>query len=140
MLKRSWDYGGRAVFVGRTRHGQGFAERVRRRTARCSGGEALCARAAKDTVGGGFVVQEDRRDRAGITCYCSGPAQIPTGLFVDFSAYASVGLPEQPKWGGVCRGSISHHREHRRRWRRDSADHRRRREVAAQRVHRAWGK
>ncbi len=28
-------------------------------------------------------------------------------LYVDFSAYASVGLDAQPRWGGVCRGSVS---------------------------------
>jgi hypothetical protein len=28
-------------------------------------------------------------------------------IFVDFSAYASVGLERSPAWGGVCRGSPS---------------------------------
>jgi hypothetical protein len=26
---------------------------------------------------------------------------------VDYSAYASVGLGQEPAWGGVCRGSVS---------------------------------
>ena len=39
---------------------------------------------------------------------CSGESQSWADLFVDFSSYASVGLPDQPAWGGVCRGSISH--------------------------------
>ncbi|MFO0599170.1 MAG: hypothetical protein U0228_27935 [Myxococcaceae bacterium] len=108
VLKRSWDYGGRAVFVGRTRGEPGFAERVKTAYGEVLEWEALCARAAKDTVGGGFVVQEIVEIEPEDHLLCSGPAQIPTRLFVDFSAYASVGLPEQPKWGGVCRGSISH--------------------------------
>ena len=39
---------------------------------------------------------------------CAGEAQTWAELYVDFSAYASVGLGEQPSWGGVCRGSPSH--------------------------------
>lgn len=108
VLKRSWDYGGRAVFVGRTRAEPGFAERVKAAYGETLDWAALCTRAAADTVGGGFVVQEVVDIHPEEHVLCTGPAQIPTQLFVDFSAYASVGLPEQPRWGGVCRGSISH--------------------------------
>jgi hypothetical protein len=59
-------------------------------------------------VGGGFVVQEVVETRPETHLLCSGAEPTPTELFVDFSAYASVGLPEQPAWGGVCRGSPSH--------------------------------
>jgi hypothetical protein len=38
---------------------------------------------------------------------CSGTRQTEVQLYVDFSAYASVGV-EAPAWGGVCRGSVSH--------------------------------
>jgi hypothetical protein len=38
---------------------------------------------------------------------CSGNSTEVVGLYVDFSAYASVGLGKQPNWGGVCRGSLS---------------------------------
>lgn len=108
VLKRSWDYGGRAVFVGKTRAEPGFAERTKAAYGEALSWEALCARASTDPAGGGFVVQEIVNITPEEHVLCSGPAQIPTQLFVDFSAYASVGLDAQPKWGGVCRGSISH--------------------------------
>ena len=108
VLKRSWDYGGRAVFVGRTRTQPGFAERTKAAYGEELAWDALCARAAADPVGGGFVVQQVIDIQPEEHLLCSGPAQIPTQLYVDFSTYASVGLDAQPKWGGVCRGSISH--------------------------------
>jgi hypothetical protein len=108
VLKRSWDYGGRAVFVGRTRGEPGFADRVKAAYGEALDWQALCQRAAQDPVGGGFVVQQVIDIKPEQHLLCSGPAQIPTELYVDFSAYASVGLETQPKWGGVCRGSISH--------------------------------
>ncbi len=108
VLKRSWDYGGRAVFVGRSRNEPGFAERTTAAWGAPLDWAALCARAAVDEAGGGFVVQELVETEPEAHLLCSGPAQIPTQLYVDFSAYASVGLDAQPKWGGVCRGSVSH--------------------------------
>lgn len=108
VLKRSWDYGGRAVFVGRTRAEPAFQERVKAAYGQSLSWPDLCARTAADTVGGGFVVQQVVEITPQSHILCSGPAQIPTQMYVDFSAYASVGLDSQPKWGGVCRGSISH--------------------------------
>jgi hypothetical protein len=108
VLKRSWDYGGRAVFVGRTRAEPGFAERVKAAYGEALDWPALCARAEADPVGGGFVVQELVETHPEPHLLCDGSLQIPTDLYVDFSSYASVGLDPQPKWGGVCRGSPSH--------------------------------
>ncbi len=108
VLKRSWDYGGRAVFVGRTRGEPGFTERVKTAYGEALDWAGLCARAVVDPVGGGFVVQQVIDIQPEAHLLCSGPAQIPTELYVDFSTYASVGLGDQPRWGGVCRGSISH--------------------------------
>ncbi len=108
VLKRSWDYGGRAVFVGRTRDEPGFAERVAAAYGEPLGWEALCERALRDPAGGGFVVQQVVDITPERHLLCSGPAQVPADLYVDFSTYASVGLETQPSWGGVCRGSISH--------------------------------
>lgn len=108
VLKRSWDYGGRAVFVGRTRATPGFQERVRAAYGADLDWNALCSRAVEDGVGGGFVVQELVETSPERHLLCSGEAQTWAELFVDFSAYASVGLAEQPAWGGVCRGSPSH--------------------------------
>jgi hypothetical protein len=108
VLKRSWDYGGRAVFVGRTRAEPGFGDRVSTAWGAPLDWNALCARAVDDSVGGGFVVQRLVEIETERHLLCSGATQLPTDLFVDFSAYASVGLDTQPKWGGVCRGSLSH--------------------------------
>jgi hypothetical protein len=108
VLKRSWDYGGRAVFVGRTRHEAGFAERVKAAYGEALDWNAVCARAVEDPVGGGFVVQEVVETKPEPHLLCSGADLVPAELYVDFSAYASVGLDAQPAWGGVCRGSPSH--------------------------------
>lgn len=108
VLKRSWDYGGRAVFVGRTRGEAGFAERVKAAYGEPLEWPALCERAAADRVGGGFVVQQVIDIQPEPHLLCSGATQVPAELYVDFSAYASVGLDAQPAWGGVCRGSVSH--------------------------------
>jgi len=108
VLKRSWDYGGRAVFVGATRGTPGFDERVKAAYGAALDWPALCARTAADEVGGGFVVQELVPLAPEAHLLCEGDAQREASLYVDFSAYASVGLDAQPTWGGVCRGSASH--------------------------------
>lgn len=108
VLKRAWDYGGRAVFLGRSRHVPAFDARVQ---AAWPGPRldwsAVCAQAAVDARGGGFVVQElvDARPEAHLLCGDDGQRSVD--LYVDFSSYASVGLDVQPAWGGVCRGSPS---------------------------------
>ncbi len=108
VLKRSWDYGGRAVFVGRTRDEPSYSDRVKAAYGSALSWEALCQRAAADRVGGGFVVQELVDTKPEPHLLCSGSEQHPADLYVDFSSYASVGLDNQPAWGGVCRGSMSH--------------------------------
>lgn len=107
VLKRSWDYGGRAVFVGLSEHEASFEERVRAAYGRSMGWRELCAHAANDPKGGGFVAQElvPFEAHPHLLCTEQGPAE--TELYVDFSAYASVGLDRPPAWGGVCRGSVS---------------------------------
>lgn len=108
VLKRSWDYGGRQVFVGRTCGEPSFDERVRAAYGTTLSWQDLCARAAADRAGGGFVVQELVETKPEPHLLCSGNSQDAVDLYVDFSAYASVGLEPAPAWGGVCRGSISH--------------------------------
>lgn len=108
VLKRSWDYGGRAVFVGRTRSEPSFAERVKAAYGEALDWDTLCQRAVEDVSGGGFVVQEVIDIQPERHLLCAGQQQSWAELYVDFSSYASVGLPDQPAWGGVCRGSISH--------------------------------
>lgn len=108
VLKRSWDYGGRAVFVGRTSGESSFSDRVKAAYGEALDWKATCARASSDPTGGGFVVQQVVDTLPERHLLCSGETQSWAELFVDYSSYASVGLPEQPAWGGVCRGSISH--------------------------------
>lgn len=108
VLKRSWDYGGRAVFVGRTRDEPSYDERVRAAYGTSLDWPALCERALADRAGGGFVVQQIVDTHPEPHLLCSGATQTDAQLYVDFSSYASVGLDASPKWGGVCRGSISH--------------------------------
>ncbi|HZI15494.1 MAG TPA: hypothetical protein VE153_34300 [Myxococcus sp.] len=108
VLKRSWDYGGKAVFLGRSVGTVPYTERVKAAYGEALGWPELCARAAVDPAGGGFVVQEvvDTKPEDHLLCEQNGTV-VPTSFYVDYSAYASVGLARQPAWGGVCRGSMS---------------------------------
>jgi hypothetical protein len=69
---------------------------------------ALVERTEADRAGGGFVVQQvvQTTPQTHVLCTETGTSEEP--LIVDFSAYASVGLGSQPRWGGVCRGSLSY--------------------------------
>lgn len=107
VLKRAWEYGGKAVFVGRSRQEPGFEERVRATYGRPLSWRELVMRAADDLFGGGFIAQEVVITELERHVVVAGDQQVPTEMYVDFSAYASVGLAEQPSWGGVCRGSPS---------------------------------
>jgi hypothetical protein len=107
VLKRSWDYGGRAVFVGATADTPGFTERTTVAFGKPLTWPETCAAAAADTRGGGFVVQEMVRTQSQSHLICTEAGAQPTELYVDFSSYASVGVESQPHWGGVCRGSVS---------------------------------
>jgi len=107
VLKRAWEYGGKAVFVGRARKEQGFEDRVRATYGRPHTWRELVLRAADDLVGGGFIAQEVVLTALEPHLVLVGDKQVATDMYVDFSAYASVGLTEQPSWGGVCRGSPS---------------------------------
>ncbi|HYO56057.1 hypothetical protein [Archangium sp.] len=107
VLKRAWDYGGRAVYLGRSVDTPAFEERARAAYGTVPTWAELCERAATDPAGGGFVVQEvvETTPEEHLLCEQSGVTPLP--LHVDYSAYASVGLAKQPAWGGVCRGSTS---------------------------------
>ncbi|MCP3101353.1 hypothetical protein LZ198_20985 [Myxococcus sp. K15C18031901] len=108
VLKRAWDYGGKAVFLGRSAGTVPYVERVKAAYGELLAWPELCARAAADPTGGGFVVQEivDSPPEEHLLCEQTGSV-VPTSFFVDYSAYASVGLAKQPAWGGVCRGSVA---------------------------------
>jgi hypothetical protein len=107
VLKRSWDYGGRAVYLGRSVGTPAFEERARAAYGTVPTWAELCERAATDPAGGGFVVQEVVESPPEEHLLCQESGVTPLMLHVDYSAYASVGLAKQPAWGGVCRGSTS---------------------------------
>ncbi|MBU8896889.1 hypothetical protein KRR26_14820 [Corallococcus sp. M34] len=107
VLKRSWDYGGKAVFLGRSVGTVPYEERVKAAYGASLTWAELCERAATDPAGGGYVVQEIVDTTPEDHLLCGENSVLPTSFFVDYSAYASVGLGKQPAWGGVCRGSMS---------------------------------
>jgi hypothetical protein len=106
VLKRAWEYGGKAVFVGRSANEESYLERVRATYGTALGWRELVMRAADDLVGGGFVVQEVVVTEREQHLLAAAEGARETLLYVDFSAYASVGLSRQPAWGAVCRGSV----------------------------------
>ncbi len=107
VLKRSWDYGGKTVFVGAAAGTPSFDERVEAAYGAKLDWAQVCRRAAQDEVGGGFVVQQFVHTAPEPHVLCTEQGIRDVELFVDYSCYASVGLPSAPRWGGVCRGSLS---------------------------------
>jgi len=107
VLKRAWDYGGRAVYLGRSVGTPAYAERAQAAYGTVPGWAELCERASTDPAGGGFVVQEVVETTPEEHLLCEERGLTSLSLHVDYSAYASVGLAKQPAWGGVCRGSTS---------------------------------
>lgn len=107
VLKRAWDYGGKAVFLGSSIGEPGFQSRVQEAYGREMEWPELCRAAARDPKGGGFVVQQIVRTSPEHHLLLTEGQCTPADLYVDFSTYASVGLERNPAWGGVCRGSTS---------------------------------
>jgi len=107
VLKRAWDYGGKAVFVGPASEEPGFATRSEAAFGSRLPWSELVRRAAADARGGGFVVQavvDVPRERH-LLATSGGPAEAE--VFVDYSAFASVGLEPEPAWVGVVRAAGS---------------------------------
>jgi hypothetical protein len=107
VLKRAWDYGGKAVFVGSHATDVGFQERANAAFGQELDWPAVVDAAAADTRGGGFVVQERVEVPLERHWVASSTGAREVELYVDYSAFCSVGLLEQPPWGGVVRGSAS---------------------------------
>jgi hypothetical protein len=107
VLKRAWDYGGKAVFVGPAADEPGFATRAQAAFGHALSWPELVERAAADHRGGGFVVQAvvDVPREAHLFATSGGPVEAE--VFVDYSAFASVGVSPEPGWGGVVRASAS---------------------------------
>jgi hypothetical protein len=107
VLKRAWDYGGKAVFVGPAADEPGFATRAEAAFGHALSWPEVVERAAADHRGGGFVVQAvvDVPREAHLLATADGPVEAE--VFVDYSAFASVGVSSEPAWGGVVRASAS---------------------------------
>jgi hypothetical protein len=107
VLKRAWDYGGKAVFVGPAAEEPGFATRSEAAFGKRLSWAELVRHAALDSRGGGFVVQsvvDVPRERH---FFATPTGPVEAEVFVDYSAFASVGVEPEPPWGGVVRASTS---------------------------------
>ena len=103
VVKRSWDYGGKGVFLG-AEHGD---ESSRSRAAERFGKELSwteLVRACADE--GGWVVQERVPLAARPLSVAANGEVVVRDAFVDVSAYTNLGVDFAPK-GGVCRASGS---------------------------------
>jgi hypothetical protein len=107
VLKRSRSYGGKGIFLGDSAGTTPYNQRVTELYGAPLSWQELCERAVADTADGGYVVQELVEAQPEDHCVCTETGALPTSFYVDYSAYASVGLAKQPAWGGVCRGSMS---------------------------------
>lgn len=102
VLKRAWDYGGKTVFVGSHAHEAGFAMRAQTTFGQPLAWPALVTAASQDSRGGGFVVQQRVDVPLEKHWIASGAGVVEMDLFVDYSAFCSVGLDPQPPWGAWC--------------------------------------
>ena len=107
VLKRAWDYGGKAVFVGPAAAEPGFASRSGSAFGSALPWPELVARAAEDRRGGGFVVQAVVEAPRATHLLATETGAVESEVYVDYSGFASVGLDEEPEWGGVVRASAS---------------------------------
>jgi len=104
VIKRSWDFGGKGVFLG-AEYGD---ERSRQRAAARFGAElswgALVEACASEP---GWIVQERVPLQARPLHFASADGARPASAFVDVSAYANLGADDAQPTGGVCRASSS---------------------------------
>jgi len=107
VLKRAWDYGGKAVFVGPAAEEPGFATRSEAAFGERLPWAELVQRAAADPGGGGFVVQAVVDVPREVHLLATSSGAVEAEVFVDYSAFASVNVEPEPPWGGVVRASAS---------------------------------
>ena len=109
VLKRSWDYGGKGVFLG-TELAEGVSAQARLRTllgrapADVVGWEALCEFALADRDA--WVVQELVSSPTERHLRVDGDSVQVRDLYVDLSAFTNVGAAPRPS-GGAVRASES---------------------------------
>lgn len=106
VVKRSWDYGGRAVFIGPSAADVSFAERAADAFGRPLSWSELVAEAASQGPAA-WVVQRAVPPRRARHRLCTPTQVTEADCYVDLSHYASVGLDEEPAWSGVVRGSTA---------------------------------
>lgn len=103
VLKRSWSYGGRDVFVGAAlQRGEGW-DSVHAVYPEVTSWPALAARTAADARGGGFVVQRRIATSRSMQWLCTPDAVQRAEVTTDYAAFASLGAT--PAWNGVARAS-----------------------------------
>lgn len=105
VLKRSWSYGGRDVFVGAAlQRGEGW-DSVATTYPGTTTWPALVQRVASDHRGGGFVVQRRVRSETTPQWLCTPEATVPVKAITDYSAFASLGA--DAPWLGVARAATT---------------------------------
>jgi hypothetical protein len=102
VLKRSWDYGGKGVFIGPDAAAQ--AGRMAEIYPGCRGWPELVERAAADP--NVWVAQELVAPVPARHLLVTGGGPEWHEVFVDINAYACLGVDVRPR-GGVCRASSS---------------------------------
>ncbi len=105
VVKRSWDYGGKGVFIGPDHESDAMRHKIVELYGEdCRSWADFCARAAVDD--NAWVVQEMVAPVP--VRHLIVEAGVPTWreVFVDVNAYANLGVATRPR-GGVCRASGS---------------------------------
>jgi len=105
VLKHGSSYGGKAVFIGKARFEDSFAQRCQQTFGTPLSWEALCQRAFECRHEGGYVAQQLVENHPLPHLLCSPNTTTSRPLYVDFSLFSSAGMPTLANWGGVCRGS-----------------------------------
>ncbi|WP_373048095.1 hypothetical protein [Vulgatibacter sp.] len=103
VIKRSWDFGGKGVFLGAEYGDEASLQRARDRFGEARSWEALIEACVAE---GGWVIQERVPLRRRQLSIASREGAALRELFVDVSAYTNVGVAPAPT-GGVCRASGS---------------------------------
>lgn len=103
VVKRSWDFGGKGVFLGAEYGDAGSLERAEARFGRRLDWPALVDACAQE---GGWVVQQRVALDARRLWIAAPGGAVEREVFVDVSAYTNLGVGPAPR-GGVCRASGS---------------------------------
>lgn len=103
VLKKSWDFGGKGVFLGSNWDGESSRLRASKRFGAALEWKGLVEACAAD---GGWVVQEQVPLESRRLWVATAEGAMEADVFVDVSAYTNLGVEPAPR-GGVCRASSS---------------------------------